>query len=62
MLEFEIDFKHISLDLPCGSDGKASAYNAGVPGLIPGLGRASGEGNDNLLQNSCVENPMDGGA
>jgi len=30
--------------------------------LIPGLGRASGEGNDNLLQYSCVENPMDGGA
>ena len=32
-------------DLPGGSDGKASAYNAGDPGSIPGLGRFSGEGN-----------------
>ena len=28
-----------------GSDGKASAYNAGDPGSIPGLGRSPGEGN-----------------
>ena len=49
MLEFETDFKHISLDFPGGSDGKASAYNAGDPGLIPGLGRSSGEGNGNPL-------------
>ena len=26
-------------DFPGGSDGKASVYNAGDPGLIPGLGR-----------------------
>ena len=32
-----------------GSDGKASAYNAGDPGSIPGLGRSSGEGNDNTF-------------
>ena len=31
-------------------------------GLIPGLGRCPGEGNDNSLQYSCLENPMDGGA
>ena len=31
-------------------------------GLIPGLGRFPGEGNDNPLQYSCLENPMDGGA
>ena len=31
--------------LPCGSDSKASAYNAGDPGSIPGLGRSPGEGN-----------------
>ena len=30
---------------PGGSDGKASACNAGDPGLIPGLGRSPGEGN-----------------
>ena len=44
-----------------GSDGKVSAYNARDPGLIPGLGRCSGEGNGNPLQYSCLENPMDGG-
>jgi len=30
--------------------------------LIPGLGRAPGEGNGNPLQYSCLENSMDGGA
>ena len=45
-----------------GSDGKASAYNAGDPGSIPGLGGSPGEGNGNPLQYSCLENPMDGGA
>ena len=29
---------------------------------IPGLGRSPGEGNGNLLQYSCLENPMDRGA
>ena len=47
---------------PGGSDGKASAYNEGDPGSIPGLGRSPGEGNGNPLQDSCLENPMDGGA
>ena len=37
------------------SDGKASDYNAGDPGSIPGLGRSSGEGNGNPLQYSCLE-------
>jgi len=27
--------------------------------LIPALGRSPGEGNGNLLQYSCLENPMD---
>ena len=35
------------MDFPGGSEGKASAYNAGAPGSIPGLGRSPGEGNDN---------------
>ena len=47
---------------PGGSDGKASAYNVGDPGSIPGLGRSSGEGNGNPLQYSRLENPTDGGA
>ena len=45
-----------------GSDGKESACNAGNPGLISGWGRAPGEGHDNPLQYSCLENPMDKGA
>ena len=45
-----------------GSDGKASAYNVGDLGSIPGLGRSPGEGNGNPLQYSCLENPMDEGA
>ena len=31
-------------------------------GSIPGLGRSPGDGNDNRLQYSCQENPMDRGA
>ena len=49
-------------DFPGGSDGKASVYNAGDPGSIPGLGRSLGEGNGNPLQDYCLENPMDRGA
>ena len=45
-----------------GSDGKASACNAGDLGSIPGLGRSPGEGNGNPLQYSRLENSMDGGA
>ena len=47
--------------LPGGSNGKASAYNVGDLGSIPGSGR-SWKGNGNLLQYSCLENPMDRGA
>ena len=36
--------------------------NAGDTGLIPKSGRSSQEENGNLLQYSCLENPMDGGA
>ena len=38
------------------------ATHAGDPGLIPGSGRSPGEGNGNLLQYSCLGNPMDRGA
>ena len=44
-------------DLPGGSDGKESACSAGDLGSIPGLGRSPGQGNGNLLQYSCLENP-----
>ena len=51
-----------TLIFPSGSDGKASAYNAGDLGLIPGLGISPGEGNGNPLQYFYLENPMDRGA
>ena len=47
---------------PGGSDGKVSAYHAGDPSSIPESGRSPEEGNGNLLQCSCLDNPMDGGA
>ena len=46
------------MGFPGGSEGKASACNAGDPFLIPGSGRSPGEGNGNPLQYSCLENPM----
>ena len=49
-------------DFPGGSDSKASAYNVGDPGSVPGLRRSSGEGNGNPLQYSCLEYLTDGGA
>ena len=55
-------FLPLVLVFPGGSDSKASAYNVGDLGSIPGLGRSPGEGNSNPLQYSCLENPMDGGA
>ena len=47
---------------PGGSDGKASACNAGDLGSIPGWERSPGEGNGNPLQYFCLENSMDGEA
>ena len=50
------------LGFPVGSDGKEFAYHARDLGLIPGLGRSPGEGNDYPLQYSCLENFTDRGA
>ena len=47
---------------PGGSDGRESVYDAGDPGLIPGLGRSPGEGNGYPFHSSCLENSMDRGA
>ena len=44
---------------PGGSDGEESVCSAGYLGSIPGLGRSPEEGDDNPLQNSCLENHMD---
>ena len=37
---------------------KKLTASAGDAGLVPGSGRFSGEGNINLLQYSCQDNPM----
>ena len=37
----------------------ASTGDVGDLGLIPGLGRSPGEENGNLLQYSCLKNPME---
>ena len=47
---------------PGGSGGKASVYNEGNLGSIPGSGRSSGERNGTPLQYPCLKNPVDGGA
>ena len=58
----ECPFSSHLRDFSGGSDGKASVYSAGDLGLIPGWGRSPGEGNGNPPQDSCLENPIDGGA
>ena len=50
------------MGFPGGSAGKESAHTAGDLGSVPGLGRSPGGGHGNLLQYSCLENPMDRGA
>ena len=40
----------------------ANAGDAGDTVSMPGSGRSSGGENGNLLQYSCLENPMDRGA
>ena len=49
-------------DFPGGAVVKNPPASAGDTGSIPGLVRSPGKGNDNPLQYSCLENPMDGGA
>ena len=50
------------MGFPGGSEVKASAWNVGDLGSIPGSRRSPGEGDGNPLQHSCLENPMDRGA
>ena len=57
-----INYYSCSNHFPGVSDSKESACNAGYPGLIPGSGTSSGEGDGYALQYSCLENSMDRGA
>ena len=43
-------------ECPGGSVVKNPPANEGVMGSIPGLGRSPGGGNENRLQDSCLEN------
>ena len=51
--------QHLAV-FPGGSDGKASVYNVGDRGSIPGLGRSPGEVNGNPLQDYCLERSLVG--
>ena len=64
MVQSRLLWTTVSSDVgfPGGSDGKASVCSAGDQGSIPALGISLGEGTDNPLQYSCLENPMDGGS
>ena len=57
-----VHLKYVLLIVYHSSVGKESACNAGDLGSILGSGRSPGEGNDNQLQYSCLENPTDRGA
>ena len=49
---------------PGDASGKEAACQCRIQkrcGMISGFGRSPGEGNDNALQYSCLENPMDRG-
>ena len=56
---------HLAMSSPywfSGSGGREPACQCRrhrVAGSVPGSGRALGEGHDNPLQYSCLENPMD---
>ena len=47
----------LQIGFPCGSAGKESTCNVGDLGLIPGLGRSSGEGKGYPLQYSGLRIP-----
>ena len=51
----------VTLGFPGGSEVKVFACKVQDPGSIPGLGKSPGEGSDNPLQHSSLENSMDRG-
>ena len=50
---------HLTAGFPGGSVVKNPPASAEDMGSIPGSGRSPGEENDNPLQYSCLEKPMD---
>ena len=61
-LLFDGPFQSAFLGFPGGVSGKESTCQARDLGFIPGLRRSPGGGHGNILQYSCLENPMDRGA
>jgi len=57
LITSELHKHSIKMGLPQWFSSKESACSAGDTGLISGSGRSPGEGNDNPLQYSCLENP-----
>ena len=55
-------FVYLDLGFPGGSVVKNPPAGAKDADLIPRLGRSPGKGNGNLLQYSCLGNPIDRGA
>ena len=62
MWQFCFQFFKKPLGFPHSSVSNESACNAEDWGLIPGSRRSHGEGNGNLLQYSCLQQPRDRGA
>ena len=66
--DFDVTFGNINgkcqplVGFPGGSAVKNLPASAGDRGSIPGLGKIPGGGNGDLLQYSCLGNPMDRGA
>ena len=58
----DLDYFSNNMGFPGRSDGKESVCNARDPGSILGWGLSLGEKNGNVLQYSCLENPMGRGA
>ena len=56
---YSMAYSFIELDKAGDSVVRDPPANAGDMGLIPGSGRSPEEGNGNLLQYSCLGNPMD---
>ena len=60
MVEKLGSFREINLlvGFPVGSAVNNPPANAGAVGSIPELGRSPGEGNGNIIQYSCLGNPL----
>ena len=61
-MKYQCSLLSIVPGLPRWLSGKEYTCQVGDTGSVPESRRSPGEGNGNLLQYSCLENPMDVGA